>query len=387
MNPAAPLVFDVAVVGSGPAGSVAAHALSRGGLRVALIEKAVLPRYKTCGGGLLARTLKRLPIDVTGVVESECFLAEMHDHRAGLAYSTRRDTPVVSMVMRDTFDHLLASAAQREGTELFAGTAVRDVGMNVESVSLATTAGEVKARYLVAADGVMSTVARKCGFPELRGVIPALECELKVDAATQERYASAARFDFGVTPRGYGWVFPKRGHLSVGVLTTRRGCCNLNDEYVRYAARLGLDKPISEERQGYMIPGRPRDQLFSRSRIFLVGDAAGLADPVTAEGISAAVISGQLAAQAILAHRENAESAMRAYRVSLEETILSELAIARILARGVYDFPRLRSWLFKRQGQRLCEFVTDVVMGTARYRDAVRRPKNYFRIIFGGKSG
>lgn len=376
-----PTFFDVAVIGAGPAGCPAALALSRAGLRVALFEKAQLPRYKTCGGGLLARTLKLLPADVSAVIERACVTAELHHHEPRLTYSTRRDAPIVSMVMRDRFDRHLAQAAENAGVRMFTHTPVLNVVATEQRVTLETAAGKFAASFVVAADGVMSLVARKCGFPELRQVIPALEAELTVDPERFERFGSAARFDFGVTPHGYGWVFPKKAHLSVGVLTTRRGCCNLNEEYNRYRALLGLGEPLEEQRHGYMIPTRPRDGLFTVPRVLLVGDAAGLADPVTAEGISAAVLSGQLAATAIAENRTSPGAAIAAYRRALGATLLPELRIARGLARALYGFPKVRGWLFARHGQALSEFVTDVVMGSARYRDAVYRPRNYLKLL------
>ena len=373
--------YDVAVVGAGPGGSVAALALSRGGLRVAILEKAVPPRDKTCGGGLLGRTLDLLPLDVRAVVERECFSAELHHHGPALSFTTRRERPVVSMVMRDRFDHLLTAAAQDAGATLFSGAPVLSVTTSAESVELKTKAGAVTARLVIAADGVGSVVARQCGLPELRRVIPALECEVTVDAARLEKFGQSARFDFGLTPHGYAWVFPKRGHLSIGVLTTRRGSCNLNAEYARYLAHLGLAEPLAEVRHGFMIPTRPRAHLCATPRVFLIGDAAGLADPLLAEGISGAIHSGQLAARAILENRADEAAARRAYRAHLQRTLLPELRLARVLARIIYDFPRARAWLLTRHGQRLSERLTRIVMGETSYRATLAEPRNYWKLL------
>ena len=373
--------YDVAVVGAGPGGSAAALALRRGGLRVAILEKAVPPRDKTCGGGLLGRTLDLLPLDVRGVMERECFSAELHHHGPALSFTTQRERPVVSMVMRDRFDHLLTAAAQEAGAELLAGAAVVSVAARAAGVELKTKEGAITARFVIAADGVGSVVARQCGLPELRHVIPALECEVTVDAAQFEKFHRAARFDFGLTPHGYAWVFPKRGHLSIGVLTTRRGSCNLNDEYARYLAHLGLTGPLREERHGFMIPLRPRAGMFDAPRVLLIGDAAGLADPLLAEGISSAIRSGQLAARAILENGFDDRATRRAYRAHLGSALLPELRIARVLARTIYDFPRVRSWLLTRHGQRLSELLTRVVMGETSYRETIRRPGNYWKLL------
>ncbi len=374
---------DVAVVGAGPAGSMAALELTRGGLKVMLIEKGEPPRHKTCGGGLLGRTMKLLPCDIRDVLECECFTAELHHHEPAMHFAASRHCPMVTMVMRDKFDELLTRSAAESGTELLTRTTVNDLTVRPDAVELRTSSGTITARMVVAADGAGSVVARKCGLPELRHVIPALECEVTPDATDFERFRHAARFDFGLTPHGYAWVFPKRDHLSIGVLTTRRGSCNLNTEYTRYLAQLGLTGALKEERHGYMIPVRPRESMFEIPRVFLTGDAAGLVDPVTAEGISAAILSGQLAARAILQSPLDEKAARRAYQQSLEEFILPELRIARILARVLYDFPRVRATLFSRHGQRLSEYLTRVVMGEASYREAVFRPLNYLKLFTG----
>ena len=373
--------FDVAVVGAGPAGGAAALALSLGGLRVAILEKAVPPRYKTCGGGVLARALRWIPADLRAVVEHECKRVELHHHGPALSFATQREEPIVTMVMRDQFDHLLTAAAQGAGAELFSGAPVIATLQHSHSVELRTNEGSFRARFVVAADGAGSSIARQCGLPELRRMLPALECEMTVDPARFERFRNAARFDFGLTPHGYAWIFPKKEHLSVGVLTTRRGSCNLNDEYARYVKLLGLDAAIKEERHGFMIPTRPRARLFDAPRVLLAGDAAGLADPVTAEGISAAIRSGQLAAEAILEGRFDDAATRRGYRKRLETTLLPELRIARVLARVLYDFPGVRAFLLTRHGQRLSEFLTRVVMGNSSYRDAVRNPRNFLKLF------
>src|SRR4051812_2571648 len=141
--PSEPIQLDVAVVGAGPAGGAAALALGGRGLRVGIIEKAVPPRYKTCGGGVLRRAINLLPIDVRTAIDRECYAAEIVHHAPALRFVSERTQPIVSMVMRDRFDHLITLAAQRSGAQLFAGTTVLEVATGEDGVRLATTAGEV----------------------------------------------------------------------------------------------------------------------------------------------------------------------------------------------------------------------------------------------------
>lgn len=376
-----PVELDVAIVGAGPAGASAALALGGRGLRVALLEKAVPPRYKTCGGGVLRRAIALLPLDVRAAVERECHVAEFVHHGPHLRFVCERERPIVSMVMRDRFDHLITTAAVQAGAQLFAGTTVQNVTLEPNAVNLTTSAGEFRARFVIAADGANSLIARKTGQRELRGVFPAFECEVTLAPEAMEPLMRTARFDFGLVPAGYGWVFPKRDHLSIGVGTTQRGAANLPETYRRYLDALGIGAPLHEERHGYLIPCRPREGMFDTHRILFAGDAAGLADPVTAEGITAGIFSGQLAARALL-EGEFAETAVkRAYRTGLEQTLFAELRIARWLAWVFYECPRLRTGLLARHGQSMTELMTQIVTGETTYRAVIRRPGNYLKLL------
>jgi geranylgeranyl reductase family protein len=363
------MTFDVAVVGAGPAGASAALGLARHGLKVVMLERASLPRYKTCGGGLVARGLALLPPETQGAVERRCLQAELHLLDEGLHYSTTRATPIVAMAMRDRLDLVLASCAVAAGAELRAPCRVRGVQLENSCVRLDTDAGPVTATLVIAADGATGEVARKAGWADERRLIPALEWEIRVDDATFERLGRVPRFDVGPVPHGYAWVFPKAAHLSVGVLTTRRGAIDLRGCLEQYLRALGI-VPRSVLRHGFVIPVRPRPGPLARRRVLLVGDAAGLADPVTAEGISFAARSGRLAAEATIQGGLDERRVAAAYHAALRP-LLGELRIARGVARVLYDHPRARRWLFRRAGQRLVEAITDVFMGARTYRRSV----------------
>ena len=365
-------MFDVAVVGAGPAGATAALTLARHGLSVALLERGALPRYKTCGGGLVARALALLPPEVDQVLERRCPQAELHLFDANRHYRAAREPPappIIAMTMRDRLDQVLASAAVAAGAALRAPCTVRGVSHGPREVRLETDTGPVTAAFVIAADGATGELARLAGWDDGRHLIPALEYEVRVDDATLDRFARVPRFDVGVIPHGYAWVFPKTAHLSVGVLTTHRGAINLHRKLEEYLRVIGL-APQAMERHGFVIPVHPRAGPLARERMLLVGDAAGLADPVTAEGISPAVRSGGLAAHAIIASELNPPRARAGYHTALQP-MLAELRVARMLARLLYEHPRARRWVFGRVGQRLVEAITDVFMGARTYRGSV----------------
>ncbi|HYL21671.1 MAG TPA: geranylgeranyl reductase family protein, partial [Gemmatimonadales bacterium] len=338
------------------------------------LEREALPRYKTCGGGLVARAFELLPQEVRGVIERRCEVAELHLLDRDLHFRAVRSAPFISMTMRERLDQLLATAAVASGAELRAPCRVTGLHPEREGIRLDTDRGAVTASFVIAADGARSDVARLAGWTDERHLIPALEYEVQVDPVTFDRFAGAPRFDVGLVPYGYAWVFPKAAHLSVGVLTAHRGPINLHRHLEDYLRVIGL-VPRSMQRHGFVIPVRPRAGPLARGRVLLTGDAAGLADPLTAEGISLAARSGRLAAEAIHGVWEAGPPRdprrVGAAYAALLRPMLADLRVGRWLARLLYDHPRARAWIFRRIGQRLVEAITDVFLGGRTYRGSL----------------
>jgi geranylgeranyl reductase family protein len=368
-------VLDVAVVGAGPAGANCAAWLARAGRAVALIEKARLPRYKTCGGGVVARALMHLPPGLELPFERRFNDVEMR--LGGRTFRTERPQALVSLGMRAELDAELVRAATAAGAALHSPSRVVGIHARTDDVELTLESGALRARFVVIADGATGPSARLAGWTEPLVAIGALEAEVTLAPADFEPLAQALVFDFDAVAAGYGWIFPKRAHLSIGILSMQRGAPGLHALLKRYIGVLGA-RPLHVERHGYVIPIRPR-RTFARGRVLLAGDAAGLADPVTAEGISLALFSGRLAARALL--EESAPLAVGAnYERLLAREILSDLRVARTLGRLLYFRPRLAERLFARSGQRLCEAMSDVIAGDATYRSLVARPRNWLRL-------
>ncbi|HUL03319.1 MAG TPA: geranylgeranyl reductase family protein [Gemmatimonadales bacterium] len=365
--------FDAVVVGSGPAGSAAALALVRHGAKVALVEREPLPRYKTCGGGVVPRAARFAGTDLAPVAERAFNRAAFHLHDIHRAFTFSHHRSALTMTMRDRLDLLFVEAAARAGVELMAPCRVRGVVTADGGVRLETDHGVLSAGFLVAADGALGEVARLAGWPDDRRPIPALEYEVTVDDATMDRLVGEPRFDIGTVPAGYAWVFPKAAHLSVGVLSMRRGARDLHEHLDRYLRLVGIDRAREVKRHGFVIPVRPRTGALLRRRVAVVGDAAGFADPVTAEGISFAIRSGQLAGEAIALAQGNETDARERYHAALRAEIVPELRAARVLARLLYDYPAVRRWLFVRYGQRLIDGFATGFLGGEGFRHLPRR--------------
>lgn len=263
---------QVVVVGAGPAGACAAYDLARGGLEVLLIEKESIPRYKTCGGGVTNRAALQLPFQVSDeIVEHNRHRAEVNFHRSGLHFSTVRPEPIVQMTMRSQFDQYLVEQAAGQGVRVIDRCTVSALIDGPDHLQVETSLGSLKTSSLIAADGAGSGVARMSGCSPNPYLIPALELEMEVSPRQWSHFSESVRFDFGLTGKGYGWVFPKRRHLSVGLLSMVRGARNLRRELSDYLRLLGLHHSTLIEQHGYMIPVRPRPGSLVRGRVLLAG--------------------------------------------------------------------------------------------------------------------
>jgi geranylgeranyl reductase family protein len=375
-------VVDVAVVGAGPAGATAALVLARAGLDVVLLDRAALPRDKTCGGGVVARALESLPPGVDVPVERRLGRVESRFVDAGLAVTVERDTALVHMARRGPLDLALAEAALAAGAVLRAPCALERVGLTPQHVELDTGRGPLRARFLIAADGATGPTARAAGWTEPPASVPALDAEVDGPPRLLARFTDRARFDLGVPPGGYGWIFPKADHLSVGVGVFTRTAARrrLRDELSRYLHAVGLGEARVRGIRGAPIPVRPRREV-ARGRVLLAGDAAGLADPLTGEGISFAILSGRLAAESLLAARLDSRATARGYLLALRRDVLGELRIARGLAWVLYRRPGLVRRLLPRLGQLAGEALTEVVAGRRTYRTLVPSGRAWRRLF------
>jgi geranylgeranyl reductase family protein len=375
-------LYDVVIVGSGPAGSAAALKLAKQGAHVAVLEKEELPRYKVCGGGVTRRARKLMGVDIREAIEYESKEVVLSFLNSDLRFTASSKEPVISMVMRARLDALLMQYAVDEGAELHASTVFKSVESKSEHLEIRTDKSVFYTRFLIGADGAKSPVAKSMGWKETRHLIPAIESEVFLEPDVLQQFSSATRFDFDVIPDGYSWVFPKGSHLSIGLCTVKRGSSNLKQAYADYKRRLKIDTLIREDRHGYVIPFTPRTDGFTRDRVLLVGDSAGFADPVTAEGISYAVYSGQLAAQALVDARFDEQKALMLYEEQIAQNLLPEIKAARWLTKLLYSPEFFRNRLFSKRGNQFSDSVMKIFKGEDSYQQVMYRHL-YFPRMFG----
>ncbi len=245
--------FDIAIIGSGPAGSIAAQKLSSNGLNVILFEKANPPRYKTCGGGIVRKGFQLIPPDITTIFEKEFYEIEINDRTADFHYDVKRNYPLVYMAMRKDFDFALLTEAKSSGAKIMENCEVLDLTINDKSLIIKTARGEFMAGFVIGADGAQGITLRKSGLKIRKKNLPALECETYVSQEDFKKF-SKVRFDFGFIPGGYAWVFPKKDHLSIGLgaFTLREKNRNLNSYFNNYLKYLNFKKVINIERAWFL---------------------------------------------------------------------------------------------------------------------------------------
>ena len=324
--------YDVAVVGAGPAGSSAARAAALAGARVVVLDRAAFPRYKTCGGGLIGPSLAALP----GSPPTRAAITRVSLSLAGGRRRTRTvEDPCLQLVTRAELDAWLLEHAARVGAEVRVPCRVRSVAQDPDGAVVDTDQGSLRAQVVVAADGTSSRLAREVGV-RLARVDLGLELELEAGLRAGE-WADRVHLDWGPIPGSYAWVFPKGDTLTVGVIAAR-GAGEATSAYLRDFTRwVGLDGLRVVHDSGHLTRCRTPTSPLGRGRVLLAGDAAGLLEPWTREGISFATRSGALAGAAAAA---GASGALERYRAALATELLPEMEAGERCLRAFEARPR-----------------------------------------------
>jgi len=368
--------WDVAVVGGGPAGLAAASAAAAAGARTVILERAEHPRYKTCGGGLIGASLGA----VAGQVElpaRDQIRSATFTLRGGRELTHSEREPLLAMVTRAEFDAALADRAQQQGAVLRQQALVRAVDQAGECASARLADGSsVTAAVIIGADGSSGVAARHVGA-EFAQVDLGLELEIAVPPAAASQWAGRVLLDWGRMPASYGWVFPKGDVLTVGVIAARGNGAATRDYLREFVAQLGLAGYEAVRDSGHLTRCRTDGSPLRRSRVLVAGDAAGLLEPWTREGISFALrsgaLAGEFAAKAAVADSPAAAGAsLDEYVAAVNATLVPEMRAGRMLLSAFTRHPGMfHSALATRPGWRI--FVR-MCRGELSFAGLVNRP-------------
>jgi geranylgeranyl reductase family protein len=326
--------FDVLVVGAGPAGSTAAYRLANGGASVLLADRAIFPRDKPCGGGLTMRAVRLLPFSVDPVVEDRTTRV-----RFGLDFTRRferrLDDPLVLMTQRTRLDAFLVEQAVTAGADFRDGVRVSDLAAGDEGVQATVDNEKVAANYALLADGANGTSTRAVGLDDGRDYGVALEANVPYGVVSEDEYRGLLCLELANVPGGYGWVFPKGDHVNVGVGGWQREGPRLRAHLARFCREYGIPESSLENVRGHRLPLIHARARVAKGRVALLGDAAGLVDPLSGDGIYEAFLSAKLATEALLA------GDLETYDAALRRQLSSQLSAAWGAKVALDRFPRL----------------------------------------------
>ncbi len=369
-------MYEVIVVGAGPAGSSAAYYLAKAGMKVLLLERSRLPRFKPCAGGISLKFLASLPFDVSRAIVGRI---------SSVRYFYELDNPVevkfdiqMGMLNRQKFDHLVAEAAAHFGAELIDSVRINEIKFNQSKIIILSDKGRFESKYLIGADGVHSFVGRAAGLLKNRKIWSAVEVELpglKHDPNT-------AYISFGLSREGYAWSFPKNDYFSVGIGGRKEK--NLVEKLRKWMDFLGCKTDQNRPRiHAHPLPEAVPGDRIQDGSVLLVGDAAALVDPLTGEGIRYAIRSARIASAVIL------EGKLDQYSRRVFEEISSDFRSAFRAKWLFYRWPKFFYQLAVKNPV-YSQALSQIFCGELSYRDAYRRllnkSLNPFRLLRGKMS-
>ncbi len=318
------------IIGAGPAGSTLAYELASQGRDVILLDKANFPRPKTCAGGLNLRALRLLPFSLAGVVENY-ITGRSFTHHLRYSFLRKSPEPFMVTVRRENLDFFLVKQAQDRGALFREQTPWQALYQDERGVEIETPAGKLRAKYLIGADGAQSQVARNLGLQEGRTYILAVHSEIP-SSLFPEQAPDVIHIDWGSLQRSYAYLFPKNNYLALGAGGYQVPALALR-KYQRaflfnHWRREAENIPFSTT--GFFLPLRKKRSPIYKGRCLLIGDAAGLVDPFTGEGIYSAIRSAQISAPLLIEALQKNWSNLAPCQEAIDHYLMPELESARL---------------------------------------------------------
>ena len=371
--------YDVTIVGAGPAGTVLGYELAKKGCKVLLIEKNQLPRSKVCAGGITVRASTLLPFDFSQTVEDVIYGARL-SYNFRLKKTRKYDKPLAYTVMREKFDYHLVSQACQAGVKLADGVEAQHIEVDRNRVLVRTGHDTFSSSILVGADGANSMVVRSLGLKQGFEYGLALNSHISLDKNKFQEWDGLLGFDLGI-PGGYAWIFPKQDCLSVGAGGSFRVARRLRPSVMQLSQAYNLGAVDPRSIRGHLMPLRKARTPLSHPRVLLVGDAAGLIDPLSGEGIYYALKSSYLATAAIMRFNRGEAADLKEYETAIDNQLMPELKASRTIQKINSAAPYLFSQLLN-ENDRVWRAFCRLLRGEKTYVDIKNFLSPPFRLIF-----
>jgi geranylgeranyl reductase family protein len=400
---------DVIVVGAGPAGSMAAYTLASQGIQVTILEKTRVPGYKVCGGGLTHKILREIPFDLTQVIETTIHSFRF-SHKYGNVFTKDSPEPLMYCTMRTRLDEFLLQKALDAGAKVRMEVQVISFEQDSDGVTVLTKERAYRSGMLIGAEGASGIISRTAGLHEAVEMGLAWEAEINAEPEDISRFSNTVFLDWGTLPGGYAWVFPKKDHFSIGVGGPARLSKTMMPYYDRFLESISAEHPTSGiqhpassiqhpassiqhpassiqhpassiqhpassirfgnllSKSSWPIPVRTRKSLFHKDLVMVTGDAAGLGDPLTGEGIYYAVRSGILAAGTCSDYLSGKIKSMDQYSARVNDELMTELLEANRI-KHIFNAAPLKIHLFVRNSDRAWRAFGKILRGERWYAD------------------
>ena len=358
---------SVIISGAGPAGSLAAYELRRYGISTLVFDKAEFPRYKVCGAGLTHKTLSILPFNISPVIHTTIHSFRFSENCSDV-FSRTNENPLMYCTMRDELDAFLLDKAIAAGARFAGGEKVTDIKQTGGLVSVRTNRGEYSSLFLIGADGASSLAARTFSLNSKIDWGMAWEAELRSGPGDLHRFSDTVFLDWGTFPGGYAWIFPKKDHFSVGIGGPARLAKLMPEYYNRFIASTGIPFHETISNHSHPLPVRTKKSVFHSGKVLIAGDAAGLTDALTGEGIYWAMKSGMAAARFINEKQEGKIADLAPYSDWINGHIMPELLEAINIGALFNAFPkRIHHWV--RDSERVWKAFGKVLRGERSFTD------------------
>jgi geranylgeranyl reductase family protein len=324
-----PKKADVLVVGAGPAGSILAYYLAKAGMNVVLLDKVKFPRGKTCGGGINVGTQKLIPFDLSPVIEGTItgisFTRKFED-----PFTRRYPGPLLFMVRRESFDDFLVRKAEEAGVRFFDQNPFLSANQKGGAIDIETPLGTCSTSFVAGADGAQSSVAKKMGFVHSPTFMLAIHSEAPT-SLMPDWEPDVIHIDWGSVKRCYAYMFPRKSSLAMGAGGANTMVSKIKNYHRAFlATRWKKEEALPFGAAGFLIPLRKNRSPIHAGRCLLIGDAAGLADPFTGEGIFSAVKSAQIASSVLPEALKNRWDSLEPYQGAIDRDLMPQLECSRL---------------------------------------------------------
>ncbi|MHB1375959.1 MAG: geranylgeranyl reductase family protein [Candidatus Humimicrobiaceae bacterium] len=377
--------FDVIISGAGPSGSLLGYLLSKKNISTLILEKEIFPRYKVCAGGIQWKALQFLPYDINEIIEKKIYGIYFTRRLKDIFYK-KYSEPLIYTFERTKLDDFMAKKAIESGCSINFSEKIKNFEIGESEVKIFTQKDIYFSKILVCADGAGSIICKKLNKDTNLQKIIGYETEILLTSeSSYPLYDESIVLDFGGIKKGYVWIFPKKHTLSIGGGGPVKDALNIKNylkwflqnyqgELNKNFAASGWDYLFNKKLSAHFIPVRSNKSFLCDYRVLSVGDAAGLGDAFTGEGIHNALLSSIIASDSISNAFSDLNFNFSDYREKINNDIYTNIKNSMLISKIFFSSPYFYYKLIK-SNDNLFNSCAKILRGEKKYSDVVNKLK------------